>query len=84
MIVFKSIQKVTLYERDKDKEVHHFKLTKPDGTTEILTEKDFSFLKKRWTYERNKRWNDEEKQESANEAGMLHGMDAYNEEMGDA
>jgi|GEM_PF-6272813 len=82
MIVFKSIQKVTLYERDKDQEVHHFKLTKPDGTIEILTEKDFSFLKKRWTYERNQRERAQEKQERANEAGMLHGIGAYNEEMG--
>ena len=82
MIVFRNIQRVTLYERGKDKEEHHFKLTKTDGTTEVLTEKDFSFLKKRWTYERNQRERAQEKQERANEAGMLHGIGAYNEEMG--
>ena len=32
--------------------------------------------------ERNKRQRAQEKQERANEAGMLHGIGAYNEEMG--
>ena len=82
MIVFRNIQRVTLYERGKDKEEHHFKFTRPDGTTFKLTEQEFSNYKRLWTADRNKRWRAQEKQARANEAGMLHGIGAYNEEMG--
>ena len=82
MIVFRNIQRLTLYERGKENEVHHFKITHRDGFTEKLTEEDFSKLKRQWTTESNKRQRAQEKQERANEAGMLHGIGAYNEEMG--
>ena len=91
LLVFRKISRVTIYEQHK---LPHnvFNVEYYDGTHGRLTEEDFNRLKE----EHTKQLQDDKKKadkiyqedmergELAGEAGMLHGIDAYNEMNGDS
>tara|TARA_R100001443_G_scaffold68178_2_gene76926 strand:+ start:258 stop:539 length:282 start_codon:yes stop_codon:yes gene_type:complete len=91
LLVFRKISRVTIYEQHK-LPCHVFNIEYYDGTHGRLTEEDFNRLKE----EHTKQLQDDKKKadkiyqedmergELAGEAGMLHGIDAYNEMNGDS
>ena len=91
LLVFRKISRVTIYEQHKLPR-HVFNIEYYDGTNGRLTEEDFNRLKE----EHTKQLQDDKKKadkiyqedmergELAGEAGMLHGIDAYNEMNGDS
>ena len=91
LLVFRKISRVTIYEQHKLPR-HVFNIEYYDGTHGRLTEDDFNRLKE----EHTKQLQDDKKKadkiykedmergELAGEAGMLHGIDAYNEMNGDS
>ena len=91
LLVFRKISRVTIYEQHKLPR-HVFNIEYYDGTHGRLTEEDFNRLKEEHTKQlqddKKKADNiyqeDMEKGELAGEAGMLHGIDAYNEMNGDS
>ncbi len=91
LLVFRKISRVTIYEQHKLPR-HVFNIEYYDGTHGRLTEEDFNRLKGEHTkqLDNDKKKADKiyqedmERGELAGEAGMLHGIDAYNEMNGDS